>query len=229
MKKTGKSCGICRGMAVLLLLFLLTGCQGRNAEFLKGELLTAGETDRNEELPEETTAEIIPEEKGQEEIQVTILPPSEEPEIYVDVCGAVEVPGVYRLKAGSRVFQAVEASGGMRSDAAGHYVNGAGVLSDGQQIYIPTKEEMENQPLPSGREEAREEVPAENAAEQKINLNTAGEEELTALPGIGVSKARAILAYRQENGGFSSVEEIRNVPGIKDGTFNKIKDYISAE
>lgn len=173
--------------------------------------------------------------------------------IYVDVCGAVMSPGVYELDADSRVFQAITAAGGLLPEAAGEYVNKAESLYDGQQIYIPTREEAESTPsLKSPLEKnaddgsvkthtegqdavgmhTEKESDAKAQAESlngKINLNTADEDALTTLTGIGASKAQAILTYREENGGFSAIEEILNVPGIKEGTFVKIKDHITAE
>lgn len=162
----------------------------------------------------------------------------QEPRIYVDVCGAVASPGVYELEADSRVFQALEAAGGCLPEAAGEYVNRAGRLEDGQQIYIPTREEAENDPSLKGPLEltisdgnagngSLDTGSAESAG--KVNLNTADEAALTTLSGIGASKAQAILAYREEHGGFSAIEEILNVPGIKEGTFVKIKDNIAVE
>ena len=164
--------------------------------------------------------------------------------ILVDVCGAVVNPGVYELDAGSRIFQALDAAGGYLPEAAEEYLNRARELSDGQQIYVPTREEIETEleslsvKVPEGIRSSQEEgtAPAgnrndpENAgmSEEKIDLNTADASLLSTLSGIGQSKAEAIIAYRQEHGGFSSIEEIMNVEGIKEGTFSKIKDKISA-
>lgn len=156
-------------------------------------------------------------------------------EIYVDVCGAVARPGVYRLKAGSRVFQAVELAGGLLPEAAGAYVNQAVALTDGQQIYIPTRTEAADLPKPgsgsgkAGEKEASARGNAGTVEEGKINLNTADLTALMTLTGIGESKAKAILAYREEHGRFSSIEEICNVQGIKEGTFGRIRDQISIE
>ena len=138
----------------------------------------------------------------------------------------------------SRVFQAIEKAGGLRKEAAGEYVNRAQALSDGQQIYIPTREEAEAHALSIPSEEAgthTDEPPgfaassANGTKGAKINLNTADVPALITLNGIGESKAQAILAYREEHGGFSSIEELMNVQGIKEGTFTKIKDNIVVE
>ena len=160
--------------------------------------------------------------------------------IYVDVCGAVANPGVFQLAAGSRVFQAIEAAGGYLPEAALTCVNRAGVLTDGQQLYILTQEEMERQGLDpaemSGASDGQMNgsagtgqntgMTAQVQQDNRININTADETQLTTLTGIGATRAQAIIAYRQENGPFATIEEIMNVQGIKEGTFAKIKDEI---
>ena len=160
--------------------------------------------------------------------------------IYVDVCGAVANPGVFQLAAGSRVFQAIEAAGGYLPEAALTCVNRAGVLTDGQQLYILTQEEMERQGLDpaemAGASDGQMNVSAgtgQNTGmtaqvqqDNRININTADEAQLTTLTGIGATRAQAIIAYREENGPFAAIEDIMNVQGIKEGTFAKIKDEI---
>lgn len=160
--------------------------------------------------------------------------------IYVDVCGAVANPGVFQLAAGSRVFQAIEAAGGYLPEAALTCVNRAGVLTDGQQLYILTQEEMERQGLDpaemSGASDGQmngsagtgqnTEMTAQVQQDNRININTADEAQLTTLTGIGATRAQAIIAYREENGPFVAIEDIMNVQGIKEGTFAKIKDEI---
>ena len=160
--------------------------------------------------------------------------------IYVDVCGAVANPGVFQLAAGSRVFQAIEAAGGYLPEAALTCVNRAGVLTDGQQLYILTQEEMERQGLdPAEMAKASDGqmngsagtgqntgMAAQVQQDNRININTADEAQLTTLTGIGATRAQAIIAYREENGPFAAIEDIMNVQGIKEGTFAKIKDEI---
>ena len=133
--------------------------------------------------------------------------------IYVDVCGAVANPGVFQLAAGSRVFQAIEAAGGYLPEAALTCVNRAGVLTDGQM----------NGSAGTGQNTG---IAAQAQQDNRININTADETQLTTLTGIGATRAQAIIAYRQENGPFAAIEEIMNVQGIKEGTFTKIKDEI---
>ena len=160
--------------------------------------------------------------------------------IYVDVCGAVANPGDFQLAAGSRVFQAIEAAGGYLPEAALTCVNRAGVLTDGQQLYILTQEEMEQQGLDPAEMAGASDgqmngsagtgqntgIAAQAQQDNRININTADVTQLTTLTGIGATRAQAIIAYRQENGPFAAIEDIMNVQGIKEGTFAKIKDEI---
>ena len=137
--------------------------------------------------------------------------------VFVYVCGAVCRPGVYELPSGSRVYEAVAAAGGMTEEADERSLNQAELLADGQQITVCTREEAASLPVPSG---------SGGAADGRINLNTATREQLMTLPGIGEVRADAILAYREQNGRFDSVEEIQQVEGIKGKVFEKIRDQI---
>lgn len=136
---------------------------------------------------------------------------NEEATICVYVCGAVKNQGVYDLSAGSRVYEAVEAAGGFEENADREAVNQAEVLEDGMQLTIPTKQE--------GKE-------AEEAKDDKVNLNTATKEELMSLSGVGEAKADSIINYREQQGKFKRIEDIMLISGIKEGLFRKIKDFI---
>lgn len=143
-----------------------------------------------------------------------------EEDIYVHVCGEVIRPGVYRLPAGSRVYEAIEAAGGLSQEAHADSLNQAARAEDGQQVYVPSMEEAaKNENSFSGAEG----LPADDG---KVNLNTASAEQLMTLNGIGEAKAAAIIRYREEHGAFQSTEELMEVEGIKEGTWNKIKDQI---
>lgn len=193
------------------------GCQSGNDEILLDSQMEHSDTE-GEDIPEETS----------EVSEVPDITP-EPQEIFVDVCGAVNQPGVYKMDSDSRVFQAIEAAGGMREDASGISVNQAQPLCDGQQIYVPTVQEAEDGmavPVSSEMQETEDNTTAE---EGLVNLNTADAQTLKTLSGIGDSKAQAILAYREEHGSFSSIEEIMQVPGIKESTFSRIKDKIAVK
>lgn len=135
--------------------------------------------------------------------------------IYVQIAGAVTHPGVYALKKGSRVFEAVELAGGMTPEADFNQCNQAKELTDGEMIQISTLEETNIQKQAT-----------EIQQDGKVNLNTATQEQLMTLPGIGESKAMSILAFREKNGGFSKIEELKQIEGIKEGVYSKIEDSI---
>ena len=137
--------------------------------------------------------------------------------IYVYVCGQIQKPGVYTLPEGSRVCDVFEMAGGFTEYAATDYWNQARVLQDGEMLYVPTIEEAKERHFDS--ESARREDTDDS---NKVNINTASKEELMTLPGIGETKALAIIAYRQENGIFSSIEDLKMVEGIKDGVYIEI-------
>lgn len=136
--------------------------------------------------------------------------------ICVDVCGAVENPGVYYLNPGARVYEAVQMAGGLALDADRDTVNQAEMLKDGAKIRIYSIEEAEK-------------LQDSQAEPGLVNLNTADVAALCTLSGIGEARAKDIIAYREAHGDFQTVEEIMNVSGIKEATFYKIKDKIVAE
>lgn len=138
---------------------------------------------------------------------------------YVHVCGEVVCPGVYQLAAGQRVFEAVELAGGFTDAAADAFLNLAEPVFDGMKVEVPDQEQAES--LAAGQEKQ------ESVLGGKINLNTATREELMTLRGIGQARAEDILAYRQQHGGFGRIEDIMEVPGIKEAAFLKIRDDIT--
>lgn len=170
-------------------------------------------------------------EEGSESISGSFTEETVCDDIYVYVCGCVNAPGVYKLSSQSRVFEAVEAAGGMSSLAAAESINLAMKLTDQMQIYVPSEEEVLEGSSYPGKDMA---VPAESSlsggeSTGKLNINTATAAQLDALPGIGASKAEDIVNYREENGGFSKTEELMNIPGIKQGIFDKIKDLVTVD
>lgn len=134
--------------------------------------------------------------------------------IYVDVCGAVVTPGVYILPPDARVCDAVKAAGGFREDAAAYTVNQAGLLSDGEQLYIRSVSEQDTMQQTQQIEDGL------------VNINTATKEQLMQLPGIGETKAADIIAYRDAHGDFAKPEDLMQVPGIKEGLYEKLKERI---
>lgn len=133
--------------------------------------------------------------------------------IYVHICGEVKKPGVYTFSKEPRVIDVIEKAGGVTKKAEQNSINMAESVSDGTQIVIQKKQKKTD----TKKEEDS----------NKININKASQEELMTLSGIGESKAKQILSYRESNGSFKKVEDIMNISGIKEGVFMKIKDYIT--
>ena len=136
----------------------------------------------------------------------------------VYVCGAVQQPGVYELAEGSRVYEALALAGGATDEASPTAVNQAQLLTDGEMIEILTVDEA-----------MEREAAQETASDGRVNINTADAGELQTLPGIGEAKADSIIAYREKNGAFAAIEDIKNIEGIKDGVFAKLEDHIKVE
>jgi competence protein ComEA len=140
---------------------------------------------------------------------VTLLPTATPGMLTVYVSGAVVIPGVYPLPAGSRVDAAVQAAGGFLPGAEQESVNLAKPLEDGQQIDVPGI--VDTSHVNAGR----------------VNINTATVAELDALPGIGPTTAQSIVDYRLQNGPFQAIQDIQNVPGIGPATYDRIKYFIN--
>lgn len=132
--------------------------------------------------------------------------------IFVYVCGAVTYEGVYELPAGCRVYEAIAKAGGFCEDAATTQVNQAEILEDAMRLYVPTIEEAEA---------------AESEENGKVNINQATKEELMTLPGVGATRADSIIQYRKEKGAFQAIEDIMQISGIKEGLFEKIREFIT--
>lgn len=160
---------------------------------------------------------IFARDKEKEEIKITKSQDSNI--VIIDIEGAVNNPGIYKLEIGSLIQDAINLAGGL-TDEADHDriakdINRAQELKNGQKIYLPPKSSV-----PQGSVSGTE-------TSGMININTAGAEELDSLPGIGPAYAQRIIDYRVENGGFSSIEGIMEVRGIGEKTFEKIKDRIT--
>ncbi len=135
--------------------------------------------------------------------------------VYVYVCGAVNEEGVYVLTENDRVDDAIKVAGGFREDACRNALNLSSKLQDEQRIYVATMEETETAILEQKEQEA-----------YGVNINTADANKLMELNGIGETRAKAIITYREEHGSFESIEDIQKVSGIGPSCFAKIKDEI---
>ncbi len=139
--------------------------------------------------------------------------------VVVYVSGAVRGTGVYTLREGDRVAQAVDAAGGFAPEADAARINLAALLRDGQQVHVPALGERTASATATGL----------GAPAGPVNINTATAEELTALPGIGDTYARAIVDYRTRNGPFQRTEDIVKVRGIGPQTYQRLKDMITVQ
>lgn len=148
--------------------------------------------------------------------------------VYIHICGAVRSPGVYALPAGSRLGEAVEAAGGLLPEACQDYCNLAQVVSDGMQYRIPAEDEaLEGGISWGGLTETAQGDQSAYDSQGLLDINLATAAELMELPGIGQTRADAIIAYREDHGAFACKEDIMQVTGIKGATYEKIEDYIT--
>ncbi|RPI33564.1 MAG: ComEA family DNA-binding protein [Chloroflexota bacterium] len=157
---------------------------------------------------------------------ITLSPPPTSAPLVVHVAGAVHNPGLCSLPRGSRVADAIEAAGGLLPDADSRSINLAAVVSDGQRIAVPFVSQAT--PLTESIAPAGEPSPTQ-APDWPININTATQAQLESLPAIGPSTALKIIAYREQNGPFQSIDGILDVPDIGPATFEKIRDLITIE
>lgn len=173
---------------------------------------------------QENAVEVSPDAKN--------APADTEMTLVVYLTGAVANPGVLELKGGARINDAIIDAGGLREDAAAHYLNLAALATDGMHIHIPTQQEIESGEAarielagasgiinPAGGEDAQ-------ALTQKVNINKADKAELETLPGIGTATAQRIIDYREKNGPFATVEDLKDVSGIGDKKYEDLVDKV---
>ena len=195
-------------------------------EIVEGNMVenTVGNLEENEETTKEGTEKII-----------------------VHVSGAVNKEGIVELEENSRISDAIDKAEGLKENANTKNINLAFKLEDGMKIYIPTIEESREQNEQNGQsqnqtlmdetskyvtsssgvvQEEQTNGQSEQKKNEKININTATQTELETLPGIGPSISLKIINYREENGKFKSIEEIKEVSGIGDAKYENIKDLI---
>ena len=146
-----------------------------------------------------------------------IVPSTQASSLIVDVEGKVLHHGVYEFKPGDRVNDAIQAAGGLAAGANTESINQAALLTDGEKILVPESNEFGLA------------TPSVPIADQLLNLNSATEDELNQLPGIGEQKARAILQYRSDYGGFVSVDDLIYVPGIGQSLLDTLRNYVTVE
>ena len=196
--------------SVILLLGTFSGCRTDPQDILLGTEESVTEEVSGEIPVLKSESENVKQEESEENASSEIKD-SEYPEaddtgktVFVYVCGAVCQPGVYELSAQSRAYEAVAM---------------AEVLTDGQKLHIPY----------IGEDAVAEASGQTTATDATVNINTATVDMLMTLKGIGQTRAEDIIAYREKHGSFQNKEDIMNVDGIKQGTYDKIKDNISVQ
>ncbi len=182
-----------------------------------GETIVVSEPSESVKDEKNAASENVPSEEKTESV-------TSADKIIVYVCGAVENPDVYELDPGARINDALEAAGGFSGDADMNMINLAEPVSDGQRVYFPVQgEDMTGD---SQDMNAALETDIYGDDTSLVNINKAGVSELTQLPGIGETRAGQIVEYRETHGKFSSKEELKNVSGIGDSTYEKLESHI---
>jgi competence protein ComEA len=188
---------------MLFLLYLLNFSDSKQEE---GNFTSMGIEDEVPETVEGEALEPLPSEQ-------------ENASVYVDVKGEVEAPGLYEVRKGERLKFVIDRAGGFTPQADSNIINLAIKVTDEMLIYVPKIGEAEAAfPVIQGSQGSSEET--------KINLNEATKEEFESLPGIGPAKAGTFIQYREENGPFNKIEDIKNISGVGDKTFEKLKEFI---
>ncbi len=183
---------------LFVFLMYMTACSSKSEVYLEEYNIA----EENVTSGQETVSEADTEHKKQEIC-------------YVYICGAVENPGVYALPKGSRIYEVIQKAGGLTQEADSFLINQAEEIIDGMMIQVYTKEEAKMLSSVS-----------EVSSDGKLDINKASVTDFTNLPGIGMAKAEAIVSYRETHGEFSSIEDLMNIPGIKEGVFNQLKEHI---
>lgn len=210
------------GISILLggTIFILY----RNEKYSSDEVVDIFKEEEKEEDKDVLTEKLINEEGKEEETKVI-----------VDIKGMVNSPGVYEIENGKRINDVIAMAGGLTEGADTSNINLAKIVKDEMTIIVYSKEEV----LEKYKKEecicdcqyiendaCITETSNDNTL-SLININVANKEELMNLPGLGEAKAKAIIEYREKNGNFKSIENVKDVPGIGEAIFEKIKDYIT--
>lgn len=213
-------------MLIVLLMFCFSACGKEKKENV---FLSETENESKTEIMEDNNGDNRNYDKSsdlKETLDDVVLDETLTKIIYVQVNGAVNNPGVYKIEKEMRVFEVIELAGGVATNGATEAVNMARPVTDEMVIYVPTKEEV-IQGFSEETETVFEEYELNDNEIILININTASIDELMTLSGIGEAKAKQIIEYRKENGRFNDISEIMNISGIKQSAFEKIKDYIT--
>lgn len=185
-----------------LVASLLTACASETSDVIYTDM----------EITAEAESEFVPESALSSQVQK---------DVYVQVNGEVQNPGVYQVRSDFRVFQVITLAGGFTELADSEAVNMARPVQDEMVIYVPAEGESICASVDTGG------LPTESGTSGLVNLNTADKKCLMTLPGIGEAKASAIITYREEKGGFRDISQLKEISGIKDSVYEKLKDRIT--
>ncbi|MCM3316041.1 helix-hairpin-helix domain-containing protein [Rummeliibacillus stabekisii] len=230
LKKNGKKFGI--PIAIVIFFFTFIYFSKQSSTPPQDDLFSRAE--KTNELNEPNTADHANGKSNSTSIEKPEIVASTS--IMVDVKGAVKNPGVYKLDGDSRVIDAIKLAGGYAKNAQSKQINHAQKLQDEMVIYVPQTGEEVEEVLAIASNDKTAVQPSINTSSPSggsqstsnlVNLNTADESVLQTLNGIGPAKAQAILAYRTENGSFRTIEDLKNVTGIGDKTFESLQDQIT--
>ncbi|MCY6355737.1 helix-hairpin-helix domain-containing protein [Clostridium sp. ZS2-4] len=200
------------------LIFLLVGYFSSKPEAYNTDVVFKNQT------AEKKKQEVIVDNSQNSNTKPTEITSNDYKTIVVEIKGQVKNPNVYVMKFGSRVYELIQKAGGYTVKADTFSVNGSMKLKDEDCIMVYSKEEIKNSRMPNQLNRINSTTGEEERG--KINLNTATKEELKTLPGIGEVTAQKIIDYREQNGGFSSVEDLKKISRIGEKTIEKFKDKI---
>ncbi len=196
-------------LCIFLMLAMCTGCGSKQVVYKVAE-----------GYPEDVDLSVMNEDSTPVSEEDTAEVQDEEVMLVVHLCGAVKNPGVYELDLDSRIIDGVDKAGGFTEDASRDSLNLAMELTDGSRIYVPTIEEAEAYQYQNVSDAGID------RSDGKVNINTADEDKLMTLKGVGSTRALAIIEYREAHGAFAAPEDIMNVSGIGQASYEKIKDEI---
>lgn len=222
-------------MIIAFIILMLGGISGVFAMTYDWEKESEETLISDNNIKEEVTEEIEKKEEEQQEVEE-----KEETFWIVDIKGAVANPNVYEVKEGTRVFEALSLAGGTLDNATTENINLSKKISDEMVIYIYTKEEYQEKTSCSVENDYDSEISKEinekisvieknsvNEKDEKISINKATKEDFMSLEGIGEAKAESIINYRTEHGGFQRIEELKNISGIGEALYEKIKNSLT--
>ncbi|MDO5518633.1 MAG: ComEA family DNA-binding protein [Clostridium sp.] len=222
--KDKKKTGI---FVVLVIVIIVAGvlyCSSGFKELKKNDTETIFIDDNSSDISSTESEEINSGEGNKEESSSNNKSVTKEKNITVEIKGEVRKPDVYVLKENSIVKDLIEEAGGLTENADITNINRAKQLQNHELVYIGNKNDTSESPMQTASAPQNSNIAS---AESMVNINSATSEELKTLNGIGDSKAKSIIEYRDKNGGFQNIEDIKNVDGIGEKMFEKIKDSIT--